>query len=289
MSSAKHLPAGAMLFAPVQLAEKFPGHRLVARSDDPRSFQDHLNGDAMERIEYLQLTNLEADPSPLMKWEAVLPIDLVMKKPGLEFPRLYAYARLLDRGPVRVSIPAAEGLEKAVKLAASLHFSVKIIPGQPESDQTLQLIRLADFYLTNQTIAQPIEFFHSLFFAMVNNSDTTLWEILEKEPTRFCFVTDDGQTAAREPLQIPVLEILPEKEAEIISGRTETIHLQSQAVMNRHKTCAACTYFQWCRGFFKYPAADYSCTAVFPLFEHLFTAAAELKQDMSASAPGVQS
>ena len=289
MNSANHLPPGAMLFAPVQLAEKFPGHRLVARSDDPSSFQEHLNNDAMERIEYLQLTNLEADPSPLMKWDSVLPIELVMREPGREFPRLYAYARLLDRGPVRVSIPVAEGVEKAVKLAASLHFSVKIIPGQPEPDQVLRLLRLADFYLTNPAIAQPIEFFHGLFFAMVNNSDTTLWEILEKEPTRFCFVTDDGQTAAREPLQLPVLEIPPEKEAEIISGRTETVHLQSQAVMNRHKTCAACTYFQWCRGFFKYPAADYSCTAVFPLFEHLFTAAAELKQDLSASAPGVQS
>ena len=140
--------------------------------------------------------NLDADPSPLMKWEPVLPIDLVMKVPGREFPRLYAYAPLLDRGPVRVSIPAAEGVEKAVKLAASLHFSVKIIPGQPEPDQALRLLRLADFYLTNQTIAQPIEFFHGLFFAMVNNSDTTLWEILEKDPTRYFFVTYDGQVAA---------------------------------------------------------------------------------------------
>jgi len=289
MSRGNHLPAGAMLFAPVQMAEKFPGHRLVARSGDPSSFQELLGADGLKRVEYLQLTNLDADPSPLMKWDSVLPIELVMREPGREFPRLYAYARLLDRGPVRVSIPAADGIEKAVKLAASLHFSVKIIPGQPEPGQVEHLIHLTDFYLTNPTITQPIEFFHSLFFAMLNNLDTTLWEILEKEPTRFCFVTDDGQMAANEPRQIPALEIRSEKAAEIKSGRKENHHSPSQSVMNRHKTCAVCTYSRWCRGFFKYPSADYSCTAVFPLFEYLFTAAAELKQDLSASAPGVQS
>jgi hypothetical protein len=62
MSRGNHLPAGAMLFAPVQMAEKFPGHRLVARSGDPSSFQELLGADGLKRVEYLQLTNLDADP-----------------------------------------------------------------------------------------------------------------------------------------------------------------------------------------------------------------------------------
>jgi len=278
-----------MLFAPVHLIKQFPGHRLVARSDDPRFFQDHLDGDSIERIEYLQLTDLEADPSPLMMWEWALPVDLVMKEPGREFPRLYAYAPLLDRGPVRVSIPAAEGVEKAVKLAASLRFSVKIIPGQPEADQVMLLLRLADFYLRNPTIEKPIEFFHSLFFSIVNNLPITLWEILEKDPDRFCDVTDNGQISVRQPGRIPALEIRSEKVAEIKSDRRQTPPSQRQPVINRHNACAACTYYPWCKGFFKYPAADYSCTAVYPLFEYFLRAAAELKQDMAASMPGVQS
>jgi hypothetical protein len=223
-----------------------------------------------------------------MKWESVLPIDLVMREPGREFSRLYAYAPLLDRGPVRVSIPVAEGVEKAAKLAASLHFSVKIIPGQPEPGQVKHLIQLADFYLTNPTIAQPIEFFHSLFFAMVNNSTVTLWEILEKDPTRFCFVTDNGQIAS-EPCRLPTAETCAEMAAEIKSGREESHDLQSQPVTDRCRSCSDCTYFQWCCGFFKYPAADYSCMAVFPLFAYLFRAADELRQDMSATIPGDRS
>jgi len=288
MNRATHLPAGAMLFAPVQLAGKFPHHRLVARSDDPRSFQGHLDPDGVKRVEYLQLTNLDADPSPLLEWESVLPLDLLMKAPGREFPRLYAFAPLLDRGPVRVSIPVAEGVEKAVKLAASLRFSVKIMPGQPDIDQVMQLIRLADFYLKNPTIEKPIEFFHSLFFAMVHNTPVTLWEILEKDPSRFCLISDSGQIA-NEPCPLPTEETCSEIAPEIQSGSGESHHSQPQSVMNRHRSCPECTYFQWCRGFFRNPAVDYSCMAVFPLFEYLFSAADELKQDMSAAITGGRS
>jgi len=285
MNRATHLPAGAMVFAPVQLAEKFPHHKLVARSDDPCSFQDHLDGNDIKRVEYLQLTNLDADPSPLFEWESVLPIDLVMKKPGQEFPRLYSFVPLLDRRPVRVSIPVAEGAEKAVKLAASLRFSVKIMSGQPGAGDVKILIRLADFYLKNPTIEVPIEFFHTLFFAMVNDTPTNLWEILEKDPSRFCLISDSGQIAS-DSCQLPI----PETYLGMTAERSEKNHdPQSQTIMDRCRSCPDCTYFQWCRGFFKYPAADYSCMTVFPLFEYLFSAADELGQDMSASIPGGRS
>ena len=285
MSSADYFPATKVLFTPLHFIDQFRENRLVIRSDDPRSFPEHLKGDGLERIEYLQLTDFEADPSPLVKWESVFPIDLVMMAPGREFPRLYSFARLLDRGPVRVSIPMADGIEKAVKLAASLRFSVKIIPGQPKTDQVMQLIRLADYYLKNPIIEEPIEFFHSLFFAIVKNEVTNLWEILEKDPDHYCFVSDEGRIADGEPVPLPDLGIATETGDETTSVSKGTCHLHEQGGTNRHKECAECIYYRWCRGFFKYPAPDYSCAAIFPLFEHLFAAATEFKQDMSASSP----
>ena len=257
----------------------------MLRSDDPLSFSRYLNRDGMEGIAYLQLTDLNVDPSPLVKWESSIPIDLVMTAPGLEFPRLYAFAPLLERGPVRVSIPVVDGMEKAVKLAASLRFSVKIIPGQPAADQVTQLIRLADFYLRNPTIEEPIEFFHSLFFAMVNDEVATLWEILEKDPTRYCYVTDEGRIADRGPCPIPDPEMGLVTVAGIKSDTVEARDSHRKRVKSRFKACAQCICCHWCRGFFKYPAPDYSCAAVFPLFQHLFAAAEEFKQDLSASIP----
>lgn len=246
-----------LLFVPVHLASRFRGHRLALRADDPRSFPECLKGDDLERIEYLQLTDLEADPAPLLRWERVFPIDLVMRAPGRELPRLYVHAPLLDRGPVRVSIPAADGMERAVKLAASLRLSVKIIPEQPNVDEVQQLIRLADFYLRNPTIEAPIEFFHSLFFAFVKEEAATLWDILEKDPARYLFVKDDGRPSERQP---------KEREGE-----------------GSHSACPACPYCPWCCGFFKYPAPDYSCEMVLCLFQHLFASAEEFRRDLAAA------
>jgi hypothetical protein len=283
---ADQYPAGVILSVPFHLIDRFRGHRLVVRSDDPRSFSDCQTGDGTERIEFLQLTDLEADPSPLLKWETVFPLDLVLAEPGREFPRLYAFAPLLDRGPVRVSVAVADGVEKAVKLAASLRFSVKIIPGQPEVEQVTRLIRLADFYLRNPTIEEPIEFFHSLFFALVNNEATTLWDILEKDPARYRWVTDDGRVADGQPWPLSDAAMTIGTGAETSADAVGCDGSPQPGLMNRYKACVECTYLRWCRGFFKYPAPDYSCEPVLPLFQHLFAAAAEFKQDLAAAPPG---
>ena len=289
MNTGSHIPTGATLSVPVHLVEQFRGHRMVVRSDDPRSFPNCLEGDCRQRIEYLQLTDLEAEPSPLVKWECVFPIDLVMTVPAREFSRLYAFSSLLDRGPVRVSIPVADGMENAVKLAASLHFSVRIIPGQPDRDEVTQLIRLMDFYLKNPIIAEPIEFFHSLFFAVVKGEAATLWEILEKDPTRYRFVTDEGRIDDSLPCPISLPISSADTGAELKADTMKAAYLQRQEGVHWYTACIECTYFRWCRGFFKYPASDYSCTTVFPLFDHLFAGAAELKQDLSAKIPGASS
>lgn len=248
-----HCPAGAIINTPVHLIERYRGHRLVVRSDDPQSFPQHLTGDLLKQIEYLQLTDFEADPSPLMKWKSVFPLDLMMTVPEREYPHLYTFASLLDRGPVRVSIPVVVGMEKAVKLAASLRFRINIIPERPDADQVMELIRLAEFYLKNPTIEESIEFFHSLFFSMVKGEIATLWDILEKDPARYCHIDDDGQVSTGHP------------------------------VIKQQEACADCLYRHWCLGFFKYPDPDYDCEVVFRLFDHLLKAAAELKQDLSAS------
>jgi hypothetical protein len=286
MNPTNHSPAGAILFLPVHLTEQFRRHRLVVRSSDPHSFPKYLKGEGSERIEYIQLTDLEADPSPLVKWAKIFPIDLVMTVPVREYPRLYAFAPLLDRGPVRISIPVAEGMEKAVRLAASLHFSIKIIPQQPDVDQVKQLIRLTDFYLRNPTIEEPIEFFHSLFLGIVNSEVITLWEILEKTPARYGFVTDDGRIVDSQNCPITNAEMNPETGSEKNSDTATIRHSSRQRVMSRLKECGECPYRQWCRGFFKYPAPDYSCAKVFPLFQHVFAAAAEFKNDLAESISG---
>ena len=120
---------GATVNVPVHLVDNFPENLLVVRSGALGALVERIDDVLGERIDYVQLTDLDADPSPFIRWKQTFALDLTMTAPGRQFSRLYAFAPLLDRGPVRVQIPAVDGVRKAVKLASSLRFSVAIVPG----------------------------------------------------------------------------------------------------------------------------------------------------------------
>ena len=265
---------GAAVNVPVHLAANFPENLLVVRSGSPGALVERIDDDLGEQIDYVQLTDLDADPSPLIRWKQTFALDLTMSEPDRQFSRLYAFAPLLDRGPVRVRIPAVDGVRKAVKLAASLRFSVAIVPGQPDEAILPRLIELADFYLRNPAIQEPVEFFHSLFFAFVNGEKTTLWDILEKNPERFCYVEDDGSVA---PPPKPVF--WPERQ-EFRAANGDFPRRPS--VAENRIDCQECRFFPNCAGFFKHPNPEYACLSIYPLLEHLEKAAFELKQDLAS-------
>ncbi len=265
---------GATVNVPVHLVDNFPENLLVVRSGAPCALVERIDDVLGERIDYVQLTDLDADPSPLIRWKQTFALDLTMTAPGRQFSRLYAFAPLLDRGPVRVQIPAVDGMRKAVKLAASLRFSVAIVPGQPNEAILPRLIELADFYLRNPAIEEPVEFFHSLFFAFVNGEKTTLWDILEKNPARFCHVEDDGSVA---PPPKPVF--WPKRQE--FNAEDGDSHRRPSVAGNRID-CQECRFFPNCVGFFKHPDPGYTCLSIHPLLEHLEKAAFELKQDLAS-------
>ena len=69
------------------------------------------------------------------------------------------YAKWVDNRPVRIAIPVEEDFEKAIKLALSLQFAVKLDMNQPDSTLIQQLSALVDDYPHRPTVAQPVEFF----------------------------------------------------------------------------------------------------------------------------------
>jgi hypothetical protein len=89
------------------------------------------------------------------------PVELIMLSPDTEFPVLYRHAKLLDKHPVRVSIPALPGLFKAVKVASALRFHVKLEVGQPGPAAIEALQAVLEFCLHHPSVSQPVEFFHT--------------------------------------------------------------------------------------------------------------------------------
>ena len=108
-------------------------------------------------------------------------------------PRLYRFAELPGKHPVRVTVRAAAGMTKAVKVAQALNFSVKLDVGQPDPAVGEELLALAEYYLRGANVTRPVEPLHSLFLSFFSGNATNLWQLLDEDPATDRYVSDDGR------------------------------------------------------------------------------------------------
>ena len=220
----------------------------------------------------MQLLSLLADVDPLAAWGYAIPVELVMQDPVTEFALLYRHARLLNKHPVRVSIPAVPGLYQAVKVASALQFAVKLELGQPVPAAIEEMRAVLDFYLHHNSVSQPIEFFHSALRSFYDQVPITLWELQEDDPVYLRYVTDGGaETVARRLASANMTG----------DPCTFVANLQA-ALMTEEGECCSCEFFENCGGYFKWPEKDYSCAGIKHLFRTLKDGADEIRRDLMA-------
>ena len=226
---------------PVHLVPTYRGREVFVRSQDPEALVQALPDGALDKLVGVQLLSLAADVDTLANWGYGVPVDLVMLSPNTEFPLLYRYAKLLDKHPVRVTIPVLPELSKAVKVASALRFTVKLEMGQPEPSAIEDLRSVLDFYLHHQSVSQPVEFFHTSLMSLYNRNPVTLWDVQEEDPAYIRYVTDDGrETMARRPFDVRVAGDLG---CFVAAFQQELLAEQGE--------CCECEFFAYCGGYFK--------------------------------------
>jgi len=274
MPDATSPPADSIVYQiPLLHLPHHRGRRLVVRCDDPRKLVERLGAEDLDSLAYVQLDSLPSDADVLVHWAEGLGIELVLERPADEFARLYHYAKLLDNHPVRVSVPVQMGFEKAVKLASSLQFAVRLQVGQPTANLIESLAQLLDNYLHRPTVAQPIEYFHSVLLGLCHGESFDLWAIQEEDPALVRYVDDRGE------------ERLPGKLAGVEAGPGAAGFVERWAshLLGAGAECAECPFFAPCRGYFKWPRPDYDCAGVRDLFRTLEQAADALRADLAAA------
>jgi hypothetical protein len=249
---------------PVGLCDAFPGRPLILRTADSNEPRRLLGPLAPAGVAYLQVTTLAQDLAPLSDWGAGLAIDLLMADPATEFPLLYRCTGLLACHPVRVTIPLLPGLARAVKLALSLDFAVRLVGHQPGATAVAEARQALAGYLHSPTVAQPAEPFHSLLLGFVHDSPVCLWSILEQDPDATRWLDDQGEAAT-------------DRAPESLTAWRDTL-------ITRGAECGGCPWFPTCSGYFQWPHIGHDCTGVRLLFADLQSAAAELRADLAASA-----
>lgn len=221
-------------------------------------------------LQWLQVEGLIGDPEP---WAAAaqgggeVALDVVMTDPAAEFALLYRLVDVRATRDVRVTIPAAPGLVKAVRLAASLGLSIRILPGQPSAETLAELGETAEFYLHDPMVQAPVEPFHSLLAMMRGTPSGTLWAIIEDDPAIFAHHDAAGRA------------ILPRTTQ---SAPPDFVHEHLASLIAENAECATCPWQQPCASYFKWPDRGYSCAGVKALLTRLHDAAEEIGRELAA-------
>lgn len=238
---------------PAKLFEQYRGRDVIVRSSSPHELVECLRGVDLASVRFLRLSSTSEDTSCLESFGPGLPLDIVLENP-VHYQQLYNYTNLLDSHPIRITIPLVSGFSKAVKLAISLRFAVKLEVQQPDEDQLDELESVLDLYLHLSSVNQPIEFFHSLLLSFYRNEPVSLWEISETDPRSVRYVGDDGSVV--------------------------NVDINSET-----QECHECEFRDRCHGYFKFPDRNYNCDGVKHLFRTLANAANEVRQDLHSFKP----
>jgi hypothetical protein len=265
----------SLRFVPAALAEA-EGDRpfvVVVRS---RVELNRWLGEPLRGPEWIQVEGLLGDPdawAPAAPGASHVPLDVVISDPASEFSDLYRLVDICAVRDVRVSIPAAPGFLKAVKLAASLRLPVRILPGQPSPEVLAELTEALEFYLHGPMVEMPVEFFHSLLATVSGADRGSLWMILEEDPAAFLHYGTEGRPELPRRGDFRLVEVSPEA----------FVEHQLSGLVERGAECATCPWQQVCRGYFKWPDPAYSCGGVKQLFSIVEAAAAEIERDLVIS------
>ena len=175
------------------MIETYRGRNVVVRGEDPSAMVRILAGHDPEKIVYIQVLGTGGDLDGLLRWDRPVPMDLAVRNPEADLPLLYRYATVAAGRPVRITIPVAPGFGKMVKLALSLDFAVKLEISRPEPELTAELLRVAELYLRQSTVSQPVEYIHSMFMSLYHGDPVSLWSVQEEDPSRMRHVTERGR------------------------------------------------------------------------------------------------
>jgi hypothetical protein len=228
--------------------------------------------DRSPALQWIEIEGLLNDPEvwALAAEDAgEIPLDVILAEPGREFADLYRLVDVRSGRDVRVSMPAKSGFLKAVRLAASLGFPIRLLPGQPSGEVLRELQEALAFYLRDPMVEAPIEFFHSALAWLGGSPTGSLWRVVEEDPAVFQRHAAEGALTPSRPSNVG------------IDTAQDFGSLFLARLVQGGAECATCPWSEFCTGYFKWPDPDYSCTGVKLLFSTLQAAAEEIEHDLS--------
>jgi hypothetical protein len=253
--------------------------RLILRSADPGEIVRAWKS-LGERVIGVELQGLEKDVASLA--ELPVGLSLVVKIEPADAAQLYTNTWLADRFALAALMDVEPALLIGVKTATSA--LVPVILNVESLTEPRELAPVLDYYLHAPHLQVPIEFFHSMFAALVQGHTVSLTDIYPESPDRFLYVHETGQvTGSRRLAQV----------GRFFGTLGDTLQLEEDSLLFRmlrdpKKTaflegsaCCSCEGFDFCTGYLRVVDAEFDCTPFLIVFAELKTRAKELAEDLA--------
>ena len=227
---------------PAAMVDAHRGRNLIVRSRDPAELVHRLAAHGPEGVAYLQVLGTGGDVEELLRCEDPVPVDLVLEDPVVDLPRLYRYSPLLADRPVRVSVPRDDRVRQGGEAGPLLEFrgETGAFPAGAGTDgRPCSWSRTINLH--QSTVAQPVEYFHTVFAAFCRCEPVSLWAVQEEDPCLNRFVTDQGaETISRRFAR-----------ADLKPDPVSFLDAFIEGLLSEQHECHACRFFEICLGHFK--------------------------------------
>jgi hypothetical protein len=254
---------------PAPLAGQFKEGLLVIRSHDAGELLESAEAIGLERISYLQLMSTQFDPQIFTRNFASVPVEIALEGVEKAFPLLYKFSELPKKQATTVVLPVVSGVAKVVKVAAALHFAVRLQVSPSQEPPLNELYDSLKLYLHATVVREPIEFFHSLVLSFYHKEPTSVWKIQKEDPAHHRYVGDDGKLRVSERFSNVMLSEPP-----------ETFLLRRKAtLLSNGGECSHCSFLDRCLGYFKMLTREYPCEGIKFLFQMMSDSANQLRED----------
>ena len=187
------------IFRPPAL-DGYQDKAVTVRSPDAGALIEAFSAVPQEKLLFLQVLSMDCDADALLHLGGARCRSTWSWSTRPRSSRLHPLRRAAGTHPVRVTVRAAAGMTKAVKVAEALNFSVKLDVGQPDAAVGEELLALAEYYLRGANVTRPVEPLHALFLSFFSGNATNLWQLQEEDPATDRYVGDDGRRSLLERL-----------------------------------------------------------------------------------------
>jgi len=260
---------------PATLAHSYADRNIIIRSPDSETLAEIVSGWTGDNLHGIQLLGLSGQAEPLRNLVRPVPVEIVLHEQMDEYGLLYAFHDLGEAHPICANLTVTPGFQKAVKVAVSLGFAVRLQVTQPDRDLVEEMKSVLEYYLHQTTVDQPVQFFHGLLVALYDESAENLWNIQCEDPSLDRYVTATGEVVLSRRLDFLAM---PDGESTFL----DDLRLE---LLTERGECSTCSFFTNCIGYFKFPDRKYSCTYVKELLTILKEAGSELRQQFGRYEP----